>query len=69
VIGPTLYVLTDTNQEFDPAWSADSRWIAFTSARDNGDFEVYLMNTTGRIQVNLTQREGVDKSPSWKPMP
>jgi eukaryotic-like serine/threonine-protein kinase len=69
VIGPTLYVLTDTNQESDPAWSADSRWIAFTSSRDNGDFEIYLMNTTGRIQVNLTQREGIDKSPSWKPAP
>ncbi len=65
-------------QEFDvsteksdmsPAWSADMRWLAFTSTRDGGDFEVYIMTTAGRPQINLTNRPGVDKSPDWKPIP
>ncbi|MFH1447077.1 MAG: protein kinase, partial [Chloroflexota bacterium] len=65
-------------QEFDvsteesdmsPAWSADMRWLAFTSTRDGGDFEIYIMSTAGRPQINLTNRPGVDKSPDWKPIP
>ncbi len=64
---PTEYVLTDTNAETDAAWSPDARWLVFTSARDEGDLDVYLMTTTGRPQINLTRRAGVDKSPDWYP--
>lgn len=64
---PTEYVLTETGHETDPAWSPDARWLAFTSTRDNQS-EVYLMPTTGRPQVNLTARPGVDRSPDWKPV-
>ena len=64
---PTEYVLTDTNAETDVAWSPDAHYLAFTSTRDKGDQEVYLMTTTGRPQVNLTMREGVDRSPDWMP--
>ncbi len=66
---PKEYVLTESNQDWAPAWSADARFIAFTSTRDAGDSEVYVMNTTGRPEVNLTNREGVDRSPDWKPLP
>ena len=55
--------------DMSPAWSADMRWLAFTSTRDGGDFEVYIMTTAGRPQINLTNRPGVDKSPDWKPIP
>ncbi|MFW5713845.1 MAG: protein kinase domain-containing protein [Brevefilum sp.] len=65
---PSEYVLTDTNAETDAAWSPDARWLAFTSSRDDGDQEVYVMTTTGRPQVNLTQREGIDREPSWAPV-
>ena len=64
---PTEYVLTETGAEADPAWSPDARWLAFTSTRD-GQSEVYLMPTTGRPQVNLTTRPGVDRSPDWMPV-
>ena len=64
---PTEYVLTETGHETDPAWSPDARWLAFTSTRDNQS-EVYLMPTTGRPQVNLTARPGVDRSPDWMPV-
>jgi eukaryotic-like serine/threonine-protein kinase len=65
---PKEYILTGTGADTDAAWSPDARWLAFTSARDDGDEEVYLMTTTGRPQVNLTQREGVDREPSWAPV-
>ncbi|MDY6872461.1 MAG: protein kinase [Chloroflexota bacterium] len=65
---PTEYVLTDTGADTDPAWSPDARWLAFTSLRD-GDSEVYLMTTTGRPQINLSQSSGVDRSPDWLPIP
>ncbi|MEA3327441.1 MAG: protein kinase [Chloroflexota bacterium] len=64
---PKEYVLTDTHTDTDAAWSTDARWLAFTSTRDRGDQEVYIMTTTGRPQVNLSASSGVDRSPSWKP--
>jgi len=65
---PQEYVLTDTHVDTDAAWSQDAGWLAFTSTRDNGDQEVYIMTTTGRPQINLTASVGVDRSPSWKPL-
>lgn len=65
---PKEFVLTDTNAETDAAWSPDARWLVFTSIREGGDQEVYLMTTTGRPQINLTSRPGVDRSPDWKPV-
>jgi len=46
----------------------DGHWMAFTSTRDMGDSEVYLMTTTGRPQINLTTRDGIDRSPDWLPV-
>jgi hypothetical protein len=65
---PTEYVLTDSGVDTAPVWSADARWLAFTSLRD-GNAEIYLMPTTGRPQINLSQSEGVDRSPDWLPLP
>jgi serine/threonine protein kinase/Tol biopolymer transport system component len=64
---PKEYVLTDTNADTDAAWSPDARWLAFTSTRDS-DMEIYLMPTTGRPQINLSSRPGVDRSPDWMPV-
>jgi Tol biopolymer transport system component len=64
---PTEYVLTDSGGDTDPAWSPDARWLAFTSMRD-GNPEVYLMTTTGRPQINLSNSPGVDRSPDWLPL-
>jgi TolB protein len=65
---PTEYVLTDSGVDTAPVWSADAHWLAFTSLRD-GNAEIYLMPTTGRPQINLSQWEGVDRSPDWLPLP
>ncbi len=65
---PTEYILTNTNVDTDASWSPDGHWLAFTSTRDMGDSEVYLMTTTGRPQINLTTRDGIDRSPDWLPI-
>jgi len=65
---PMEYILTNTNTDTDAAWSPDGHWMAFTSTRDMGDSEVYLMTTTGRPQINLTTRDGIDRSPDWLPV-
>ena len=40
--------------------------IAFTSARD-GNREIYIMNSDGSEQVNLTQHPAADLEPAWSP--
>jgi hypothetical protein len=40
--------------------------IAFASDRD-GNIEVYVMNTDGSGQTNLTDNPALDGSPAWSP--
>ena len=40
--------------------------IAFASNRD-GNYEIYIMNTNGTKQVNLTRHKSVDIQPTWSP--
>jgi TolB protein len=46
-------------------WSPGGSRIAFTSYRDDGDAEIYIMNADGTVQLRLTQSPGVDEMPSW----
>ncbi len=47
-----------------PAWSPDGRKLAFVSRRD-GNSEIYVINTDGSGQENLTQHPARDSHPSW----
>lgn len=60
------YSVSSVNADYAPVWSPDMRWLAFVSTRDD-DEEIYLTTTAGRPEVNLTQRDGVDRDPDWKP--
>ncbi len=66
--GATVRSLDTPALNFDPAWSPDSLWIVYSSTRDSNQ-EIYLMDFGGRFQTNLTNHPGLDKMPSWQPLP
>ncbi len=49
-----------------PAWSPDSKSIAFVSNRD-GNLEIYVMRADGNKPRRLTFNEGLDRDPVWSP--
>lgn len=58
--------LTNTGQNTFPAWSPDGTRISFTSDRD-GNREIYVMNSDGSGQTNLTKDPADDRNPAWQP--
>jgi Tol biopolymer transport system component len=66
--GTNLRQLTDNQrvQDSDPAWSPDSRRIAFVSNRD-GNREIYVMDADGSGQTNISRNPAHDEAPSWIP--
>jgi hypothetical protein len=66
--GGSLTRLTfDAAQENDAAWSPDGTRIAFTSRRDGGNAEIYVMNADGSNQLRFTVDASTDQQPSWSP--
>lgn len=49
-------------------WTEEPRTakVTFTSKRD-GNAEIYIMNTDGSEQINLTQHPAEDYNPTWSP--
>ncbi len=66
--GATVRQLDAPGLNYDPAWSPDSQYIVFTNTT-TGNLEIYTMDLGGRFQTNLTNFEGDDKMPCWKPVP
>lgn len=50
-----------------PAWSPNGELLLFTSTRDSGDREVYVMNADGSSQTRITNVTGIDEFPRWGP--
>jgi TolB protein len=52
-----------------PSWSPKGDKIAFVSNRQNGDFDIYVMDADGSAQTNLTAGfqggKGADLAPTW----
>jgi Tol biopolymer transport system component len=57
---------THPGREWFPAWSPNSRRIAFMSGRD-GNFEIYVMEADGSNQTRLTSTGTADANPTWSP--
>ena len=49
-----------------PDWSPSGQWIAFMSTR-TGDAEIFVMESDGSGQKNLTNHRATDQAPSWSP--
>ena len=78
-LGPsesTLYVssadgtgeraLTKGSLDYNPAWSADGNWIAFTSER-NGSADLYRMRADGSAVERLTDDPSYDDQAAFSP--
>jgi serine/threonine protein kinase/Tol biopolymer transport system component len=51
----------------DPAWSPDSRWIAFQSWREGGNRDIWMMTANGGQPTRLTTDPAWDYQPAWRP--
>ena len=49
-----------------PAWSPDGRWIAYET-RVGGQFDIWLIDPSGEVNVPLVTHPRNDESPSWSP--
>jgi len=58
----------DAYREHQPEWSPDGKWIVFSSSRGEGNLEVYIMDSNGQYQTNLTNDPGIDMQPAWRPV-
>lgn len=62
--------LTDNDAEdWFPAWSPDGTQLLFSSRRDGGDLDVYVMNADGTNVRRLTDSPGEDFNAVWQPLP
>ena len=51
----------------DPIWSPDGKRIAFTSMKNEGNRDIYVMDADGENQRKLTNNPFKDCEPSWSP--
>jgi hypothetical protein len=58
---------TDPAYDWNPAWSADGRKIAFERYYTSGHGEIWVMNANGSGQTRLTNNQGRDYDPAWTP--
>jgi TolB protein len=55
---------------YDPAFSPDGRVVAFASTLERGEgehWDIFLIDRNGRNLVKLTDGEGNDRFPDWRP--
>jgi len=65
-LGQTNLTDDPANDE-DPSWSPAGNKIAFASDRD-GDFEIFVMDSDGDNQQELTDNDFLDVRPDWQPV-
>ena len=60
-----LFTIVACKKEDDNDQQATQGDIAFSTNRDNGDFEIYVTNLDGTEQTRLTNSTGSDTNPRW----
>jgi Tol biopolymer transport system component len=68
--GPFVVLTDNAFTNFDPTWSPNSKFIAFSSTR-NGNRDIYRMSTLGETDganfMQLTTSTANDTNPAWSP--
>ncbi len=65
--GPTRNLTrTQGIREMAPAWSPDGRWIAYET-RVGGQFDIWLIDPEGSVNVPVVTHRLSDESPTWAP--
>jgi TolB protein len=49
-----------------PAWSPDGKWIAYET-RVGGQFDIWLIDPEGTVNVPLITHPRSDEAPAWSP--
>ena len=58
-------VTNHTASDYGPIWSPDSRWIAFQSNRNGGDYNIWVADVdTGRL-IQVTSIPGRERILGW----
>ena len=60
----------DAAYDWEASWSPDEDKIAFTSItgrREDGNWDIYVMNANGSAITRLTDNTAKDDNPSWSP--
>ncbi len=50
-----------------PAWSPDGRWIVYETRMDGGNFDLWLIDPKGVVNMPIVNHRRSDESPSWSP--
>jgi dipeptidyl aminopeptidase/acylaminoacyl peptidase len=68
--GTGLRRLTDNGavQDDDPQWSPDGRQIAFVRTEPDRRSEIFVMNSDGSGQTNISRHPANDEAPAWQPL-
>ena len=64
--GRPSQLLPGSTDETRPAWSPDSAWIAFSSARE-GNPDLWMIRPDGKELTRLTETPTAETSPAWSP--
>jgi len=56
-----------SNYSATPAWSPDGRWIAYGVRTEEAQFDLYLIDPKGEVNVPLVVHRRNDQYPSWSP--
>jgi TolB protein len=65
--GETIQITDNDMVDFEPDWSPDGRFLAFTSCTGT-DCDVHIIDADGTNDRNITNNEGqADRWPAWSP--
>ncbi len=66
--GTTTRLTENPAEDVFPAVAPDGEWIAFSSDRD-GDSDIFIVSANGANRMQLTNENGSDNYPLWRPLP